>query len=288
MEAEKHGFDSLFLSDHFHPWNLKQGHSSHIWSVLGALAQSTQNLHLYTGVTCPLFRMHPSTLAQAASTIFHLSGSRFSLGLGTGEWLNEHIVLEDWPPHHERLSRLKECIEILRTILGGGEVCHCGGFYSVDRTQLFDAAPELEILIAASGPNTARLAAQMADGLICLGPRESLRKEFGHSKNTWAQVSVCYAKSRAEGAKTAHHYFPEVALEGELFTQLATPREFQEATASVSVEDVGASIVCGPELSDYLSLIEDCQKAGFEGIAFHQIGSEQSEFLRFFEERIRV
>ena len=92
VRAEQAGFDFVEMSDHFHPWLEVQGHSSFTWSVLGAIAAKTSTLGLATGVTCPTVRYHPAIIAQAAATMALVSDGRFTLGVGAGERLNEHVV----------------------------------------------------------------------------------------------------------------------------------------------------------------------------------------------------
>lgn len=280
IQAENAGFGFCFVSDHFHPWNLSQGHSSYIWSVLGALAVQTDSIALVSAVVSPILRVHPTTLAQAASTIFHLSNGRFYLGLGTGENLNEHIVGEGFPPYTERLARLEDSIELVRKLLSGVEVSHQGSHFKVDRAQLFDAAPELSIYLAASGSKTAKLAHRAADGLICLGARAELAGAVG-PKTKLTQISVCWGENLEQAQQTAHAYFPEVAMPGTLFAELATPSEFAQAASSVSVQDVAASIICGPDPGPYRAAIQECLDAGFDAVALHQIGPEQDAFVDF-------
>src|SRR5438270_7969144 len=92
--AEQAGFEALWVSDHYHPWLDEQGHSPFTWTVLGAIAARTTRIGLATGVTCPTMRYHPAIIAQAAATLALVSGDRFTLGVGAGERLNEHIVGE--------------------------------------------------------------------------------------------------------------------------------------------------------------------------------------------------
>ncbi len=75
--------------------------------MLGAVAQATERVELMTYVTCPTLRYHPAVVAQKAATLQILSDGRFTLGLGAGENLNEHVVGEGWPavddaPGHAR------------------------------------------------------------------------------------------------------------------------------------------------------------------------------------------
>ncbi len=65
--AEKVGLECLSISDHFHPWVSKQGHSPFVWSVLGAPAEATERVDVGIGVTCPIVRIHPAIVAHAAA-----------------------------------------------------------------------------------------------------------------------------------------------------------------------------------------------------------------------------
>src|ERR671917_400366 len=110
VRAERAGFDFSVISDHFHPWLEEQGHSGYAWSVLGAAAQATERIPLMTYVTTPHLRYHPAIVAQKAATVALLSDGRFTLGLGAGENLNEHVVGQDWPPANTRHERLTESV----------------------------------------------------------------------------------------------------------------------------------------------------------------------------------
>jgi len=108
--AQKAGIDRLWISDHYHPWNDEQGQSAFVWSMIGALAQAVPGMHVTTGVTCPTMRIHPAVIAQAAATSAVLLDGRFSLGVGSGEALNEHIFGDAWPSADLRLEMLEEMI----------------------------------------------------------------------------------------------------------------------------------------------------------------------------------
>ena len=84
-QAEDAGFEFALVSDHFHPWTDRQGHSPFVWSVIGAIAVSTERLRLGTGVTCPMIRIHPALVAQAAATAGALLPGRFFLGVGSSQ-----------------------------------------------------------------------------------------------------------------------------------------------------------------------------------------------------------
>jgi G6PDH family F420-dependent oxidoreductase len=149
----------LRLSRSLSPWLDLQGHSSFVWSVIGAIAHTTQRLHLGTGVTCPIMRIHPAIIAQAAATAADMMPGRFFLGLGSGENLNEHILGDQWPPAAVRLEMLEEAVEIIRTLWEGEEVSHYGNYYTVEDARIYTLPGELPpIYIASGGEKSAELA----------------------------------------------------------------------------------------------------------------------------------
>src|SRR3954449_1605951 len=110
VAAEAAGFDFSVVSDPYYPWLHEQGPSPYAWSVLGAAAWATERIPLMTYVTCPTFRYHPAVVAQKAATVQLLSEGRVTLGLGSGENLNEHVVGQGWPSADVRHERLAEAI----------------------------------------------------------------------------------------------------------------------------------------------------------------------------------
>src|SRR5207244_837065 len=111
--AEQAGFEALWVSDHYHPWNGEQGQSPFVWSIVGALSQGSR-LPVATAVTCPTTRIHPAVVAQAAATSSVLHEGRFTLGVGSGELLNEHILGDPWPAAEVRQAMLEEAVEVIR------------------------------------------------------------------------------------------------------------------------------------------------------------------------------
>src|SRR5436305_3808926 len=169
--AEEVGFTFALVSDHCHPWIDKQGHSPFVWTVLGGVAQATERLRVGTGVTCPLIRIHPAIVAQAAATVADAMPGRFFLGVGSGENLNEHITGERWPAVDERLDMLEEAIAVMRTLWRGGQQTHRGRYYTVEQARIHtlpDQPPP--IMVAAAGERAANLAGALGDGLIATWP----------------------------------------------------------------------------------------------------------------------
>jgi G6PDH family F420-dependent oxidoreductase len=152
VAAEQAGFEFAAISDHFHPWLPSQEHSPFAWSVLGAVAHATDRIELATMVTCPIMRYHPAIVAQMAATTAVLSVERFTLGLGAGERLNEHVVGAGWPPVDVRHEMLREAIVIMRRLWAGGYVTHRGDHFTVEDARVFDL-PETPIAYPGDDPD---------------------------------------------------------------------------------------------------------------------------------------
>ena len=134
--AQDAGIESVWISDHFHPWLDDQGQSRFVWSVIGAIAATT-DLLVTTAVTCPTMRIHPAVIAQAAATSAVLLDGRFELGVGSGENLNEHIFGDRWPTTDERLEMLEEAVDVIRELWKGEEITHRGKYYCVENARIY-------------------------------------------------------------------------------------------------------------------------------------------------------
>jgi G6PDH family F420-dependent oxidoreductase len=165
--AEQAGFDGIVVSEHYHPWVDDHGAAGFAFSTIGAMAAATERVRLITGVTTPLFRFHPGVVAQAAATLDRLSDGRFDLGVGTGENINEGPLGYPFPRYAERAARMREALEIMRRLLDGEKLTYEGDYYTTDRARLYSPpVARVPIFMAAGGPKSAALAAEMAEGII--------------------------------------------------------------------------------------------------------------------------
>jgi coenzyme F420-dependent glucose-6-phosphate dehydrogenase len=165
--AEAAGFDMVMVSEHFHPWVDDEAASGFAFSTIGAMAAVTDRIEFTTAVTTPLFRFHPAVVAQAAATLDRLSNGRFNLGVGTGENLNEGPLGYEFPKYAERAARMREALRIMRSLLDGDKLTFEGEFYRTDRAKLYSPpVHRVPIYLAAGGPKSATLAAELADGVI--------------------------------------------------------------------------------------------------------------------------
>ena len=289
--AEETGFSFALISDHFHPWLDRQGHSPFVWSVIGGIAQVTQRLRLGTGVTCPMMRYHPAIVAQAAATCAAMMPGRFFLGVGSGENLNEHILGEGWPSAPVRQDMLEEAIEVIRLLWQGGEHSFHGAHYTVDHARLYTLPPQpAELFVAASGQQAAELAGRAGDGLISTSPDASVVETFtsngGGNKPRYGQLTVCWAADEQSAVRTAREWWSSAAVPGELSQELPLPRHFEQATQLVRDEDIARAVVCGPDAAKHREKIQEFVDAGFSHVYVHQVGPDQAGFFSFYEREV--
>lgn len=288
--AEDAGFHGLWISDHFHPWNDEQGHSSFVWSTIGALSQATATVKVTTAVTCPTIRIHPAVIAQAAATSAVLLEGRFALGLGSGEALNEHILGDHWPEADERLEMLEEAVQVIRLLWQGGTQSHRGRHYRVENARIYDLPEQLPpILISGFGPRATSLAAKIGDGYCTVQPDRAAVERFRDSGGRGlvaGGMKVCWGTDARQARATAHRLWANEQLPGELAQILPTPAHFEQASELIGEDMVAEAVPCGPDLDLHLKAIKRYEDAGFDELYIQQIGPEQERFFATYAEEI--
>jgi G6PDH family F420-dependent oxidoreductase len=290
VAAENVGFDFEVSSDHFSPWLTTQGHAPNAWTTLGAIAHATDRVELMTYVTCPTMRYHPAIVAQQAATLQILADGRFTLGLGSGENLNEHVVGRGWPTIARRQDMLAEAIRIIRELLTGDLVNWKGEYFEVDSARIWDV-PETPVAIgvAVSGEKSVDTFSSFGDHLIAVEPDggavdawHDARKANGLPKSrVIGQIPVSWDRDRDKAIERAHDQFRWFGGGWQVNADLPTPAGFAGATQFVRPEDVAESIPCGPDLDAIVEAVRAYWEAGFTDIALVQIGDEaQAEFLK--------
>jgi G6PDH family F420-dependent oxidoreductase len=251
--AEEAGFEALWISDHFHPWNDQQGQSPFVWSMIGAIAL--------------------------------LTGGRFQLGVGTGENLNEHILGDRWPPVDVRLDMLEEAIEVMRALWTGEQVSHHGAHYTVENARLYSVPDQpVPVYVSGFGPEAVSLAARVGEGYCGTSPEAELIAQYrdeGGSGPAQAGVKVCWGPDREQCVKTAHRLWGPNMVPGESSQELPMPAHFEQAGALVTEDMVAEKFACGPDLQEHLGSLTEYQEAGYDEIFVSQIGPTSEGFFRF-------
>src|SRR3954447_10625020 len=278
--AEEVGFDFAVSSDHYFPWLSEMGHSPNAWVTLGAAAQATSRIPLMTYVTCPTFRYHPAVVAQQAATLQLISGGRFTLGLGAGENLNEHIVGGGWPGADVRQEAFVEAIRVIRELFDGGYVNFPGGHFDVQAARVWDLRDErVPIGIAISGKQSAEIAGELGDVMIAVEPKGELAEMFeaagGAGKPKVGQMPICFDTDKDAAVKRAHSLFRWFGLGWKVNAELPGPPAFDSASSFVREEDVESSIPCGDDVDAVIEAAQAYADAGFTHLALVQIGGDQ-------------
>jgi G6PDH family F420-dependent oxidoreductase len=291
--AEQAGFDFEVMSDHYFPWLDEMGHSAYAWSVLGAVSQVTDRVELMTYVTCPTMRYHPAVVAQKAATVDLLSDGRFTLGLGAGENLNEHVVGRGWPPVNVRHEMLLEAVEIITALFGGGYVDYKGEHFRVDSAKLWDLpVTPVPIGVAVSGEQSVRAFAPLVDHLIAVEPKAELvslwdEQDRDRPSRKIGQLPVCWGPDRDACVARAHELFRWFGGGWKVNAELPGTAGFAGASQFVTEDDVAESIPCGPDLDGIVQAVREFEDAGFTDVALVQIGDEsQRDFLGVAEKEL--
>ncbi len=290
VQAEEVGFDLEVMSDHYFPWLSAQGHAPYAWSVLGAVAHATSRVDLMTYVTCPTVRYHPAVVAQKAATVQLLSQGRFTLGLGTGENLNEHVVGRGWPALQDREAMLAEAIGVIRQLHSGDLVDHRGQYFQVDSARIWDLPNDpVGIAVAVAGDRAVNALAPLADHMIAVEPLSDVVQGWndtdgaptiGDPARAIGQIPICWDPDEQAAIDRAHDQFRWFAGGWSVNADLPTTAGFAGATQFVRREDVAENIPCGPDLDVVVEAVRPFWEAGFTDVALVQVGGDtQHQFL---------
>jgi len=165
--AERSGFDTLWLPDHFVDVN---GDRLEPWTVLSAVAARTKRIRLASSVT-DTQRNHPARTAQMVACVDAISGGRTILGIGAGEAMNIVPFGLPWEPPRRRVARLVEAIQVIRALWASSRenpINFVGEFYRLEKAFLSQSPkqrPHPPIYIGAMGSRKAlQVVGRFGDG----------------------------------------------------------------------------------------------------------------------------
>ncbi|MFI7305285.1 TIGR03557 family F420-dependent LLM class oxidoreductase [Micromonospora aurantiaca] len=285
VRAEEAGFDFVEMSDHYHPWLEVQGHSCFTWSALGAIAARTTTLGLATGVTCPSVRYHPAIVAQAAATMALISDGRFTLGVGAGERLNEHVVGQGFPSVRGRHERLREALEIIRLLWQGGYRSYGGRHLQLEDARIWDLPEQPPVIaVAASGRESAGLAAELGTGLFATEPKSSIVDQYrnaGGQGPRYAEVPMAWATDEETAVRAARETSRWAITGWKVMSELPNPVNFDAATAWVEDHHIRQQFSVGPDAAPHVEKARTYVEAGFDHIVLQNAGPDPDGFLDF-------
>ncbi len=298
--AERSGFDMVWTSDHFHPWQSNQGHSGHAWVMLAALGQQLRDIPMGTGVTCPTYRYHPAIVAQAFATLGMLYPGRVFLGLGTGEALNEQAATGEWGDYGERAARLVEAVQLIRRLWSGEWVQHRGQYYHVPGAKLYDLPSQpIPIYMAASGEESAGHAGRHGDGWITDGESlkddtirgafEEAARRAGKDPKAMPIIVELFVHVGTEDDAKQHaaklwRFLPKAWTK---YVDNPDPRAIlEQANAEVSLDEVVKMWSVSPDPQAHIEKIQALMKAGATHIFIHSGQEQQIDIIEFFAREV--
>ena len=303
VHAERCGFDSVLVSDHFQPWRHTGGHAPFSFAWLAALGARTERVLLGTSVLTPTFRYHPAVVAQAMGTLGCLFPGRVLLGVGTGESLNEVPPLcIEWPEFRERFARMREAIQLMRRLWSEERVSFDGTFYKTRNATVYDTpAGGVPLYVAAGGPQMARYAGRVADGLICTSGkgealyREQLLPAFEEgarqagrdpaSLDKLIEVKVSFDTDRQRALEDTRHW-GALALSAEEKTGVEDPLEMERLADALPTERTASRWIVSTDPEEHVERIRFYTDLGFTHLVFHAPGPDQRRFLDLYAEHI--
>ncbi len=258
--------------------------------MIGALAQACR-LPVTTAVTCPTVRVHPAVVAQAAATSAALHEGRFTLGVGSGEALNEHILGDPWPTVDVRLEMLEEAVQVMRALWSGEFVSHRGRHYTVDTARIY-TLPEQPppVYVSAFGPKAVEVAARIGDGYIGTSPDADLLRRFrelaGPDKPMQGGTKVCYAADEETAVQIAHRRWGTSGIPGEAAQVLPSPRHFEQVAQLVTPEMTRSAVTCGPDAGAHVDQLRTYVEAGYDEGYVANMGPHYDGMMRLYRDEV--
>lgn len=299
--AERLSFDSVWISDHFHPWVHSMGNSSFAWVLLAAAAERTTRMRVGTGITAPIFRYHPAIVAQAFATLGVIYPNRVFLGVGTGEALNEIPVGFKWPTYRERAARFEEAVRIIKLLWTNQFVNFKGRYYELKKANLYTKpkAP-IPLYIAASGKTAAELAGKYADGLLTtILPPDRYRNVLFPAVEEGARAvnrdpssvervlefMVSYDEDYDKALASCRMW---AALALPIFFKygIYDPREIEECGKLVGDKGLSTVFFISSELDEHIRKIEEYVKLGFRRIYIQSSSPNEEKFIETYGRKV--
>ena len=239
QEADKAGFDTVFVMDHFYQLPMLGTPDQPMleaYTALGGLATVTENVQLGTLVTGNSYR-NPTVLAKAITTLDVMSQGRAVLGIGTGWFELEHDSLGfEFGTFTDRFNKLDEALEIILPMLKGDRPTFSGKYY---RTIEAMAEPRfrdhIPLLIGGSGEKkTIPLAARYFDHLNVIAGFDELPRKLQVVRESCEKIG--------RDPATLETSMLVIAIIDENLSLDAVPEEIRQQAAVGSVEQVAEQI----------------------------------------------
>lgn len=290
--VEAAGFDALWFGDHIQPWFHEGGQAPFAWSWMPAALERTAEIPVGVFVTPPLYRYHPLVVANAVATIDAMYPGRFRIGVGTGEALNEQPFVDEWPSWPSRADRLCEALDVMDTYWTTDDFFSWDGdhFTFDDVYPYQQPATSQEVYWSATGPKSARLAADHADHLVTIAgvPDVESRvidtyREAGGDGDVLMQAVGGYGDAERLIDRMQNSFASTLIPEN--FDETDT-RALQRSTDRVSREEVQEAFLVAETPEEVLAWADEQADRGADHVVITDVSYEQDTFYNVAEDEI--
>ncbi|MFV0375254.1 glucose-6-phosphate dehydrogenase (coenzyme-F420) [Microbacterium sp.] len=305
VAAERHGFESVAVSDHFQPWRHNGGHAPFSIAWMSAVGERTSRVRIGTSVMTPTFRYNPAVIAQAFATMGCLYPERIFLGVGTGEALNEVATgfrgagEQTWPDFKERFARLRESVRLMRALWSGDRTSFEGEYYSTHDASIYDVPDDgIPVYIAAGGPLVAKYAGRAGDGFICTSGKgrelyedklvpavkagaDAARRSFSDI-DRMIEIKLSYEET-VDAALENTRFWSPLSLSAEQKHDITDPVEMERVADALPIEQIAKRWIVGNDPEAVVAQIRQYVDWGFTHLVFHAPGGDQERFMTLFE-----
>lgn len=297
--AEETGFDTVWTSDHIHPWWHTDAECGAAWPWLGSALERSDAVRIGTGVTPPIGRYHPGMIAQVFATLGAMYPGRVHVTIGTGEAMNEVPLDYDWPPYSERRRRLIDACEIISRLWDGAVVDYDGHYWKTNALHLYTRPEErVPLYVAGNGPKTTRVAGQYADGFLTLADEETYRESLVPALEAGAeaadrdpeeitrikQLLVSYSEDYQAALESVGFWRGPAAVGFD--QELADPRRIEERGREMPVEEMTDTWVVTSDPGEVADALDDARDAGFDEVEIHSASPDQHAFAEMMAEEL--
>ena len=278
VRAEKVGFDSIWVDDHFHPWYHNGAQSAQAWAWMGATLQATKKVFVSTCITCPILRYNPAIVAQTFATLRQMYPKRVGVAVGAGEAMNEVPVTGKWPSVPERQEMTVEAIDVMRKLWTSKEpVSFKGKYFTLEKAFMYTKPDDqVPLYFSGLGPKGAKLAGKYGDHLMTVaadpdalkkvtipmfeeGAREAGKdpKKMERAMLIWYSIDPDYEKA-VEG----NRFWAGCLVPAMFKYRVLDPKEVQAHAALVSHDLIKKNYMCATDAEGLIKEIERFKKAG--------------------------
>jgi G6PDH family F420-dependent oxidoreductase len=277
VEAERIGFDSIWVDDHFSP-SAMMTESAFAWSWMSSALQATETIFFSTAVTAPIMRYNPAVVAQAFATMAVMYPARVGIGVGTGEELNEVCVLGcTWPSPGARLDMLAEALAVMNKLwTSTNPISLDGTYYKLSNAELATKpADKLPVYFSAMGPKASKMAGLYGDHLITMATDPELVHDVVFPNfEAGAREAGKDPKQMERAVLLMYMHDPD---------RLLDPKMFEVVPEDIKMEVI-SEVLIGRVPEDYIKRVEQLRAVGFDHIIFGNMSLDGDSGIKVFED----